>query len=1086
MIIERFKTNFARNIFKQKYAQGPEDTWDALASRLIEDVCGTRWGSERSILSKEDRGQLEEYIKEFKFVPGGRYLYYAGRPFKAYNNCYLLRAEEDTREEWSALTWRAMSCLMTGGGIGIDYCLTPETPVLCKDLTWKQVHTLRPGQEIIAFHEDLNLQKAATTTATVTSTGLIQSECFQITTQYGSINTSFNHKFVVRKPGTHKKKGSGYNWVEAKDITSGDEIAFSIEPWIQQDNSELGWLGGLFDGEGWLSQSQGKLTCGFAQRPGLVLERGKQLLDKYKIKYCISTSINSDVVSILLSGKWNILKLLSLAKPIRLLEKAGDFWEGKKLSTKVAKPAIVESNTSIGLRTVVALSTSTGTLISGGYYSHNTRLRPEGRPLLRTGGISSGPIPLMFCINEIGRNVMQGGSRRSAIYASLNWQHEDVTKFLSVKNWNATTQALKNIDFNHSAPLDMTNISVNYDDAWKFDPNNPIFFENCKQAMRTGEPGFSFNFGEKENETLRNAPVSSSTRVLLQEGYESIENIVGKEVSIWTGKQWAKTTFVKTKSDITTLKVQMSNGRSISADPDHPFLIWTKEGVTRVPAKELKQGMSLVTELPQEAIPYTEDNYGYGFVFGDGSIRNYRGDISYHVEEKKSCFERTMEVLSGYTRSLPNRGYFESNSQSKQFIPDVGFVAGWFDADGSYTRGTLRLSCKDKSSLLELAEYLDSIGIYNTVRVDGKSGYYPKVLMHSLTILKKSHNRFAKLIPTYRLKIKTTGEIRAQNIKVLEVSPAITEDVFCCDVGVEEHSFLAEGVIIGNCTEVTSEDDSDVCNLGSINIGNINSLEEFKDVVSLASKFLVCGTLRADLPYKKVYQVREKNRRLGLGLMGIHEWLLKRGANYEVTQELKTWLEVYKNESERAANEHCERLFISKPVAYRAIAPTGTIGILAGTTTGIEPLFAVAYKRRYLTNGTKWKYEFVVDSTADLLIKEYGLNPDSIDTAYKLSHDYERRIKFQADIQDYVDMSISSTINLPQWGTKNNNEEQVRRFSEILAQYAPRLRGFTCYPDGSRGGQPLTEVSYEEAIKHHGVIFEENIDASCTSGVCGI
>jgi hypothetical protein len=43
------------------------------------------------------------------------------RPYKAYNNCYLLRAEEDTREEWSAVTWRAMSCLMTGGGIGIDY-----------------------------------------------------------------------------------------------------------------------------------------------------------------------------------------------------------------------------------------------------------------------------------------------------------------------------------------------------------------------------------------------------------------------------------------------------------------------------------------------------------------------------------------------------------------------------------------------------------------------------------------------------------------------------------------------------------------------------------------------------------------------------------------------------------------------------------------------------------------------------------------------------------------------------------------------------------------------------------------------------
>ena len=82
------------------------------------------------------------------------------------------------------------------------------------------------------------------------------------------------------------------------------------------------------------------------------------------------------------------------------------------------------------------------------------------------------------------------------------------------------------------------------------------------------------------------------------------------------------------------------------------------------------------------------------------------------------------------------------------------------------------------------------------------------------------------------------------------------------------------------CTEVTSEDDSDVCNLGSINLGNIQSIGELKAVVQLSAKFLVCGTLRADLPYDKVYKVREKNRRLGLGLMGIHEWLLKRGHGY--------------------------------------------------------------------------------------------------------------------------------------------------------------------------------------------------------------
>ena len=157
------------------------------------------------------------------------------------------------------------------------------------------------------------------------------------------------------------------------------------------------------------------------------------------------------------------------------------------------------------------------------------------------------------------------------------------------------------------------------------------------------------------------------------------------------------------------------------------------------------------------------------------------------------------------------------------------------------------------------------------------------------------------------------------------------------------------------------------------------------------------------------------------------------------------------------------------------------------TTTGIEPLFAVAYKRRYLTDGIKWKYEYVVDATADRIIRETGVSPDSIETALDLSSNYEQRIKFQADVQDYVDMSISSTINLPSWGTRENNESKIEDFAETLAEYAPRLRGFTCYPDGSRGGQPLTRIDYEEAMKHKGVVYEEVdvCEISGHGGSCG-
>lgn len=449
-------------------------------------------------------------------------------------------------------------------------------------------------------------------------------------------------------------------------------------------------------------------------------------------------------------------------------------------------------------------------MTGGGVGNDYSVYRPEGAPIARTGGKASGPIPKMEMVNEIGRRVMQGGSRRSAIYASLNWKHADATKFLNVKNWDEQVVAgtngltvgdLKRADFNYAAPLDMTNISINYDTDWlegykQTGEVGELFKANARQALKTAEPGFSFNFYDKENETLRNA-----------------------------------------------------------------------------------------------------------------------------------------------------------------------------------------------------------------------------------------------------------------------------------------------------CAEVTSADDSDVCNLGSLNLSRIETIEELRDVIRLATKFLICGTLRAKLPFDKIYETREKNRRLGLGLMGVHEWLIKRGYNYNVTPELHQWLAVYRDESDKVSQEFAHHLDVSTPVANRAIAPNGTIGIMAGTTTAIEPLFAVAYQRRYLKNGTDWHYQYVVDGTAKELIERYGADPDNIESAMDLAEDYERRMAFQADIQDYVDMAISSTINLPKWGSEHNNEDTVETFAATLAKYAERLRGFTCYPDGARGGQPLTPVPYKEALEYSGMEFSETYTDICDitgkGGTCG-
>ena len=291
------------------------------------------------------------------------------------------------------------------------------------------------------------------------------------------------------------------------------------------------------------------------------------------------------------------------------------------------------------------------------------------------------------------------------------------------------------------------------------------------------------------------------------------------------------------------------------------------------------------------------------------------------------------------------------------------------------------------------------------------------------------------------------------------------EPGFSIDVGVNRGENLRNA-----CTEVCSKDDSDICNLGSINMARIESLEEMKRVVELSTMFLLAGTAYSDVPYAKVDQIRTKNRRLGLGLMGLHEWLLMKGKKYEADAELEEYLKIYATSGEVAA-KHAAEWDLSVPVKTRAIAPTGTIGIVAETTTGIEPIFCVAYKRRYL-KGSVVHYQYVVDPTAQRLI-ESGVNPEAIEDAYVLAENVERRVAFQAWMQKYVDHAISSTINLPSWGSELNNTDRVNDFGNMLMKHLPNLRGVTCYPDGARGGQPLTPIKYSTAAKHMGQEFSE-------------
>jgi len=793
-------------------------------------------------------------------------------------------------------------------------------------------------------------------------------------------------------------------------------------------------------------------------------------------------------------------------------------------------------------------------MTGGGIGNDYSVYRPKGAKIKRTGGVASGPISKMKMINEIGREVMQGGSRRSAIYASLNWQHGEAGDFLHCKDWSAipvsgafdengkqlTVADLKEKDFNYPAPLDMTNVSLNYDNKFleeiygkpfeelleiykeggKMAIFNleivkiPItFLENCRQALKTGEPGFSFNFFEKVLETLRNACQPENATVLTKNGISTIGQInVGDE--IWTGKQWSKVVKKWSTGKKSVFKYNTTTGYFLGTENHRIVENNVKTQVSDAESIDWCVGDStLLTSI------YDEQSIVDGLVIGDGSVHKASNNLVYLCTEEKDkdyfsseishyflksrpglhkgAWEikttiNSLELPKTYDRVIPDR-FFYGNEVTKR-----SFLRGLFSANGSINGNRICLKQSSKELIEQVREMLSSLGIHSYItvnkskNVEFSNGIYNCKQSYDINITsgRTIFKNFIGFIQNYKQnKIIEGNKVKYKTSSIKEKEYIGEEEVFEITVEANEHTYWTGGVLVSNCTEVTSEDDSDVCNLASVNMSRISSIERFERVCYLVGKFLLCGTMVAELPYQKVYDVRVKNRRLGMGLMGVHEWLLQKGSRYEVTSELHQWLSVYKEQSEVGANELAIILNVNKPVAYRAIAPTGTIGIMAATTTGIEPLFAVAYKRRYLKGQKEWHYQYVVDGTAKLLIKEYGIDPYKIETALSLANDYERRIKFQADVQDYVDMSISSTINIPSWGTALNNDTRVTDFANVLAKYAVRLRGFTCYPDGSRGGQPLTIVDYHEAKKQEGQEFKEEFMDVCSltmGGTCGV
>ncbi len=285
---------------------------------------------------------------------------------------------------------------------------------------------------------------------------------------------------------------------------------------------------------------------------------------------------------------------------------------------------------------------------------------------------------------------------------------------------------------------------------------------------------------------------------------------------------------------------------------------------------------------------------------------------------------------------------------------------------------------------------------------------------------------------------------------------------------------------------------------------------ELKRTVALGVRFLDDVLTVNNYPLPAIKETCSNIRRVGLGVMGLHDMLLEMNLKYNSDAGLELIdkvMEVIKNTAYETSidlakekgsfqvldiDKFLKSGFIKtlKPsirtkikehgirnCALLTIAPTGTTAIVCDVTSGIEPMFSPVHERRFY-DGPDLKKEVLVHP----LLRKF------LDEGRDISHfqgtfDINLRDHFevQRTCQRHLDNACSKTINLPQ-GT---SEEEL---SELYMEFFPDLKGVTIYPDGSRENQPLTPLPLDEALKN--ITGHESLEAyakdPCRGGSCDI
>jgi ribonucleoside-diphosphate reductase alpha chain len=461
-----------------------------------------------------------------------------------------------------------------------------------------------------------------------------------------------------------------------------------------------------------------------------------------------------------------------------------------------------------------------------------------------------------------------------------------------------------------------------------------------------------------------------------------------------------------------------------------------------------------------------------------------------------------------------------------------GLLRGLFDADGTVLDGgdkgmSVRLAQSNLDLLERVQRMLLRLGIVSKIYQNrreagerllpngqGGTQAYTAAAQHELCISKDNLVEFASLIgfidPAKAQTLSTAlsaREVRGPyrerfNVEVQSITLRGEAEVFDCTIP-KVNAFDANGFYVHNCGEQPLLA-YDVCNLGSINLGAFVSptgqidWDHLREVVHQSTRFLDNVIDANHYPLQQITDLAQRIRRIGLGVMGWADMLIRMGIPYDSQDAIELGRKVmaFVDEESKVASEAiaaergafpeweqsiwgpdatCARDAQGNRIRperrlrncnVTTVAPTGTISMIAGCSSGIEPLFAVAFWRYQadtrmldinadfvaLAQKEGWYSEALMSRIADTGSVVHPEVPERVQRVFSTANliGPQWHIAMQGAFQEHTDSAISKTINFGFEATP----DQVREAYELAFKLG--CKGITVYRDGSRSNQVLS------------------------------